>query len=789
MYKPDDFVEIPGSYGYQDLDQLVEHGLAPDMDEKRANTFIQEWLFFSLLSRVLDEDIDASEFRSPQTHTVHTSDRILERKIRDWTHREVEASKSACAYAQARYIRATDALALARTFMIKHLSHASQNADDGRPERDWDLDDAFSNRANETHDAIHITVTLSIAILGEVLQTQQPVFFGIPISDQDTFCDDPRSLSTRWGYSKYCRDVMHTNNMCPSEIRRLESTMPGVCEVYYACSIKPARPKVDHSACAWDRCEAPPMEPLGHVAGECSGNCGSDLWLDDDEIVQCIKQSKAPLVTYDRPNGRLVLHQVDLDQDPPIFGALSHAWEDMILGIGSDARGGNSRRILQCRANKMQQDFNKLVYGSQHTPQDKYVPFYVDVLCYPRQGAAQAMGLEQMRQIYSKASEVLVWDRALLETRKLSDSRMIEMNVRIRLGNWTKSLWTLLEAVLARKIAVALLDETITFEELGMARDEARDDPAHEYHHVYHAGQPFSLAVNALRNVDGPDCNKFRPQKVWDAVQFQKIDKIEYEAPILAALMRLSAHNLHLVAELTEPAAVKSSGERPNSHDRRSRLAARRMVKLLELMNQTPGLGIPAGVIFLPAPRLRDGDVPETRQYGWAPRSWLTRQAHPRSLEDPLRTVATTHTNGLLVKFPGLLLHCPEMPLEFNRFWVPVAQSMHKWFKVIAYLEKAEDRANFRRWWQEVSRECELVIIMAKANPRAQGTIGLLVRQKGLLSDGKIRWVDILCRVWVRLETDREHIRSLCNSFRKYPQRAMFGTRTEAQEWCVDGIP
>lgn len=777
VYHPEDFVKIPLEYKYDDIDHLAEHGLDSNMDQKAANTFLQEWLYFSLLSRVIDEDIDSTQFHDKSDNVVQTRDYIIERKVACWKEREEASIATGSSSACARYVRASDALVIARRFISKHVSHEAQEADDGRPGYHQEI--TTSTRPNDAvHEAVDTTLTLSIAILGEILQRERPGPPETGPAGRDEFWQDPSSESRRWGYSKYCREQLKQNKWCPSEIRWLESTMTGVCEVYYASSRQHKR-QYDHSACTWVDCKAPPLEALGHVEGECSGKC-ADLGLDEKEIERVINDGRTPLVTCSSAHGELSLHEYDLNSAPPAaFGALSHAWEDMILNIGKDSRGGNNRRVYQCRLRKMQKDFNALVRGGNIPTQDGDVPFYVDALCYPRQLAVQAIALNQMQLIYSKAKVVLVWDRDLLSERKLSVSRTIEMNVKIRTGNWTKSLWTLLEAVLASKksLAVAFSDGMVTFDELEAAKQSAQKDLFHEYHHVYQAGHPFSHAIYQLHKLETVDVKKFRPQKVWNAVQFQKIDRTENEAPILAALMKV---------DVTRFASGDLARRDLSTEAREDKelTASRRMVKLLEAMNETPGIYVPSGLIFLPLPRLRNDDFPDTKQYGWAPRTWLTRQAHPRSLILPLRTVARTHTNGLLVHYPGLALS-PVSPLAGPKFWVPVTQSMHKWYKVVAFPPQPDSEM----WWgTHMSTRKELFIILSEGNPREKGAIGLLVTPKGLLSDGQIQWVDSLCQVWVRLETDREIIKSMCQRFREDSNRAVMGTRIAVQEWCVDGI-
>jgi hypothetical protein len=779
IYRPEDFVKIPAEYGYDDIDQLAEHGLSlgRPIDKKAANTFLQEWLYFSLFARVIDEDIDSAEFYDRRDNVVQTRNNIVERKLARWKERERVSDVKGCSSVQARYVRASDTLLIARRFVSKHVSHEAQKADDGRPGHRQGTD-TCARLGDAVHEAVDTKLTLSIATLGEILQRERPRPPEAACAYRDEFWQDWSSESRRWGYSKYCRRQLQINNWCPSEIPWLESTMPGVCEVYYASSKRRKR-QYDHSACSFAECKAPPLEALGHVEGECSGKC-ADLGLDEKEVDRVINAGKTPLVTCSSAHGELSLHQFDLESDPPAaFGALSHAWEDKILHTGLDPRGGNNRRVYQCRLRKIQNDFNKLVKGGDIGTQDGDVPFYVDTLCYPRQIAVQQIALNQIQLVYSKAKAVLVLDRDLLSERKLSASRAIEMNVKIRTGNWTKSLWTLLEAVLANKnsLAVAFSDGMVTFNELEIAKQSAQRSLFHEYHHVYEAGHPFSHAIYQLQKLETLVVPKFRPQKVWNAVQFQKIDKQENEAPILAALMKVDVTKF-ATGELSRPDFFTQTRED------KERVASRRMMRLLESMNETPGLGIPSGLIFLPFPKLRNDKFPETKQFGWAPRTWLTKQAHPRSLKLPLRTTARILTNGLLVRYPGLAL-CSASPLVGRKFWVPVTQSMHKWYKVVAY----PPQTDLEMWWQaHMSIRKALVIILSEANPREEGAIGLLVRPKGLLSDGQIQLVDSLCQVWVRLETDREIIKGLCQSFRQKSKHALIGRSIAEQDWCVDGL-
>lgn len=770
VYTPEDFINRPSAEGYHDLDLLAEFGLKQGTGRETANAFLQEWLYFSFLARVIGEPVNSEDFYDSTRNCVQLTNHILEHKIRDWQQRNWDVEQKESAAEQASFIRASDAFAIARRFISKHLSGKAQGADYGHPGQA--LDPIVSTGLNTaTCQGVDPVLALSIAILGEILQRQRP-YLNESWEDHNGPWDS--SAEPRWGYSTWCRDQLKKNNWCPSEIWRLESLMPGVCEVYYASGIQRKLEK-DHSKCDWIHCSAEDKLSPRHF-DDCDGTNCIEEYLDEKQIEDTVlKSGKTPFVKCDEKTGRAVIYPIDLNA-PHLedFGALSHAWKDRILDIGRDARGGNNRRVYRCQLQKLQKDFNKLVKGQSgaQAHEGGNVPFYVDALCYPRQVAVQVIALNQMRQIYSRAKTVLIWDRELLSERKFSESKMIEMNTRIRVGNWTKSLWTLLEAVLAQgscRLHVAFKDDTVTFEDLEQAKRLAKNDLFHEYHHVYRAGRPFSTAVYHLRKLDQRKDDtraNHRAGWVWDAVQFQELDRAENEALILAALLKI---------DVTKFETNRKDGSKEC-------LAASRMNDLLTLMNRSKGLGIPSGIIFMPFPKLKIGMVDHSRDSGWAPRTWLTRQAHTQSFRNALHVTADRLDTGLKVEFPGLVIY-PTTPSISKTFWVTFRQSMHKWFKVYIHPPVCDKG----QWWAEsYPHKDELIIIMAEDNPRELGTMALLVKKKGTLSNGKIEWVDSICQAWVRLETNREIINKRIQEFRQGQGNTAIGKRINKQQWCID---
>ena len=427
IYKPTDFVSLPKQYGYTHLEDLLENGLSQDMDESRAHEFLQSWLFFALLSQVLDQPIDSVDFWKSVETTLHTKE--LNTILRQWARREKEdIEKKGSDWHLKRYVRASTALECAKRFISKHLSYDRH-----------DCNDRSQNSEEEELAGIHAKLgyklTLSLAILGETLQEgrlEMVSSVGSPIK----YWKDPRTEERSWGYSIHSRHQMQTLNWCPNEIRIVESTFRGTKAVYYASTLKTWDEGQKHPHCTVYKCKAKlhAQGPL-HMAG--CNRCDSRK-IPDETIIAIIEDGKTPLLTW-TPRGDLVATPYDLRKEKVIFGALTHSWDQFIVDNGRDARGKNNRSMLVCQIESLQRTFKKLLpkQKQQGKTQAEPVPFWVDVLCLPRQATPKGVALNQMKDIYRQAEAVLVWDRNLLGMRKRMPKDVIEMNVRIRTSNWS----------------------------------------------------------------------------------------------------------------------------------------------------------------------------------------------------------------------------------------------------------------------------------------------------------------------------------------------------------------
>ena len=757
-YHPQDFFTIPEDYGFGDLQDLVENGLgASRMEGKFVNEFLQSWLWFALLAQLLNTRIRQGHFYRKDDTTLSTKE--LSSYISAWTKREKEdAAREADEYNHtktSRYIRTSIALDIARRFISKHCAHDRMDRDDLSraepgsvcPHDGCSVDPRVNNK-----------LALSLAILGETLQLEQPkIPFGL--DRRLNFHNHPTAQAKHWGYSSYCRNKMQENKWCPSEIRRMEATLPGVSNVYLMCRMNPPEPTADHSQCTiWECVAKKPTQTAFHM-GDCYEDCKLRR-MNEIDLIQAVKEDKTPLITLTDANG-LAYSYHDLKKDKVVpFVALTHGWQDGMFDSGKDARGKNSRSMYMCQLDMIQETCEQLLKGEKNADGSHQTYIWIDVFCFPREASVMSSGINQMRRIYSKAETVLVWDRNLIQTKKIGSA--IEMNMRLTMSNWAQRLWTLQETVLAKDLVVQFEGGTVGLKDLQEAGDEAKNDVHHQYHYVWKAGHPFSSAVWKLRQTN----ELYRVQRLWEAVQFRLVSQPEDQTIVFANILKLNVRELEKIGNLHED---------PNE------TAAKRMVKFLDMLDKEPGLGVPSGIIFLPPPKL---DRPG---YAWAPKTWLTKQAHSYPLMRPLHPAGSIMNQGFLVDFPGFILHCPRASPEEDKFHIPVQQSLHKWYKVVA--DRGGKGRNFKDFWENfVCTKSEPSIIMSTTHsPGERWDVGILVQTKGLLTRGEVRWVKTLCRVWVRLETNTKIMTELGNKFRNEGDAMMFGERLKSQKWCIDG--
>jgi hypothetical protein len=232
IYTPDDFFGVPARYGCKNTLKLIEQGLPTTMSTDTANELLQSWLFFGLLSAVTGKLVNTEHFRSTDLNgRPRVSTERVNEFLDSWIQREQDSKSHGDSEGQIlRYIRATSALNDARKFVYKQCSYQNFDRDNyldcenGEPE---------SSIEPTEGPAVNTVMSLSLAILGETLQHEQPKI-AVSLENRHRFWDPPNEQPKTWGQSKYLRDRLVGAQWCRRDVRRLELTMRDVSSVYFA---------------------------------------------------------------------------------------------------------------------------------------------------------------------------------------------------------------------------------------------------------------------------------------------------------------------------------------------------------------------------------------------------------------------------------------------------------------------------------------------------------------------------------------------------------------------------
>ncbi|KAI8674522.1 hypothetical protein NCS57_00350200 [Fusarium keratoplasticum] len=242
---------------------------------------------------------------------------------------------------------------------------------------------------------------------------------------------------------------------------------------------------------------------------------------------------------------------------------------------------------------------------------------------------------------------------------------------------------------------------------------------------------------------------------------------------------------------------------------------------------------VPPGMIFLPGKRL------PFPGFGWAPLTSMSGQdeAYPYPLDNPEHPTTLNQDRGLVVRYPGFLLHLTREKLKEiitvrKSFDFSVNRRLDEWYRVRAANRKiqpdddslgAEGKtgddarlvAQYLRTRMEENKAVKIAIILSRPRPvEVTGEIGLLVEvcQDDAWSSGSQtppREQQLLyCKIIHRVEVSRHLVSRaescpceegepttpeygpIINRFYKFKQEGIAGVQLpNLQEWCVDGYP
>ncbi|KAL4884592.1 hypothetical protein BJY04DRAFT_215054 [Aspergillus karnatakaensis] len=417
-----------------------------------AASFIQAWLFFGTISEVTGVPVRGTNFIRPSGTGPGLNNRHVITTHRLGFYLDIWRTRAAAAAASsARQAEATRERARICLDFLVHLTTPVFLV----PE--------------------HPEVAVSIEILLVVLVDTFKEIYGAETWDvpSDFSADsEDRALppGANMGIIRYLKGRMIAQGWCPHRVASFGDVV--LSDALYTLSLMGTRELLaGHGGCSEDGCVGNQVDDRSynetprHVREGCGcGFVGADMRT----AARIIEDGKIPVVTValdpdtEKVSLRMVSHEPDM-----AYIAISHVWAH---GLGNPDE--NALRACQLL------NLDRLVKGAlkdQDLCQDTTTAyFWIDTLCLPLTPAnARKSGIQQMRRCYEAATAVLVLDKHLLRSTGYTPSATTEPLLQIAICDWRYRVWTLQEAIFAKRLVFQFLDMTVDAEELILAHYSA----------------------------------------------------------------------------------------------------------------------------------------------------------------------------------------------------------------------------------------------------------------------------------------------------------------------------
>ncbi|MCJ1395712.1 hypothetical protein MMC18_008598 [Xylographa bjoerkii] len=734
-------------------------GRNPD-DKLSKNAFVQKWLFFKVLEEILG-DLEGFSYQEFVTQDSDRLEVVTTEKLPHFLNLWQDAEKRNEKGRSYRLARVQHVLEEARYYVSQYCS--------------------VKDRKGNSKWGISPQLSLSFMVLGETLsrahlKIQKNLDFALRgWSDHDC-------TGQGWGYSRLVLADLHSDNWCPKTISMLQALLrDNTISLLYLHGLRiPSKahvPRKDHSLCTSQKCkhedvpEHKPYEQHHHVdaydeVDEAHTSRCSSIGPNVNSIAEAVRKGRIPLLKYTKGAREVKVFEL-MPNEKVEYAIFSHVWAD---GFGNP----DTNTLNTCVLDLFLQIFEDIKLERNQSRATEY--FWIDTLAIPvgiEYTAERRDAIGQMHDIYTKASYTIVLDRSLMRLERGNGYAAPAMKV--TMCGWMTRLWTLQEALLSQDIYFNFSDKPYRMERLEkLFRDEDEN---------LCSCIPAVARIYYHRILGLHDRMTFKPTPsfvgtVWKATQWRTTAWKIHETLSLATLLKMDtshfADSSNTTTEGRSPQEVAADLER-------------RMCMFLDLLSKRVPCAIPAGIIFVPGPKLAKTG------YGWAPTTWLSSQAV--DTPDPL-SIETRDTSlrscGLEVQFPGYLLHGRGLNKDV-RHSTPMLRfsavdiSLLKWYKVESAAATQTDPGAFELGYDKVA------IILARFPVISAKEIALLVTVKA--DQGSIWHVEIISRVWVSHEDDQHKVEEARSdilgnipSKSTVPSTSFIGEDIPTNlRWCIHG--
>ena len=414
-------LEDDGTFRLNPTLPLASQRFLTGLRSDELESFLQNWLFFGLLSEVLGDLYRHEDFVTTssdgENEKVIVTTAVLLSRLEEW-EAKITQDKGIL---RAVYEHIAKCLNLTYACLIIKY-----------PTFDNDLKFHLASVAE--------LLGYAASKACNVAWTDNPRLSLVPINWGETINEDFRRSV-----------LLERSNCCPSQMQMLDHDFRGPQALAFVAHCFhddgfPSHP----TSCDGHICHAGDVVTSGQVTRHVRDSCGCEfLHVDEDLLADCLKKGRLPLIRLkENANSNQMSIDVVPSTDSTFYVALSHVWAD---GLGNPT----ATALPRCQLSRVKTLINNLdLKYSDESYESKDAPemlLWCDTLCCPvKSKEAQKMALTQMYRTYDEASLVLVLDRSLISHR-VGGMRVDEACVRIATSRWMTRLWTLQEGALPAK--------------------------------------------------------------------------------------------------------------------------------------------------------------------------------------------------------------------------------------------------------------------------------------------------------------------------------------------------
>ena len=773
------FIQLPEKLGWT----IHEDGNKTyESSQLTLDGVMQRWLYFEVLAQVFGHlpGYQGHHFIKEEGNDIcYITTVRLARYIKRWLASEEQSPDTV---RNRRLIRIQQVLDIARVYVSQHCTAPNLEANPT-----WEIRDVLA---------------LSLLVLGETLTRALKIIqskVGLRI---DGWCDHD-SRNRGWGYSKKILQMLKEALWCAKAIHRLKALLRGnTIGLLYLYTLRKSSFKgEDHKHCTAAECKEKEMnrtrtESLESMEPEQYHHCSAEIsgiWsepseqyvghgetsrqpvcrkchIDGGDLAAIIDRGNIPLFRFHKDQSHLELVEMShsINKTYTIF---PHVWTD---GFASSSdKNEMNLCVLKLFSNMLERTTLMQAGNTSSVPK----LFWIDTLAIPTHKefpTQRIKALRQMHKIYACATSTIVIDLGLM--RVTMGSGYSNTAMKITMSRWMTRLWTLQEAVLSRNLFFCFLDGVCSMrslEDLFAREDSELHSCVPSLCRTYYdgiLGEVRKKIHKAFQEDVGWNPRSDILAAVWKATQWRSTTHLTNETLSLATML-----NVHTDIFAGPNMWSEESEEYQQACDER-------MITLLYNFATMSTCPIPAGMIFLPGPRL------SRKGYGWAPRTWLS--SHEIDSPDPLSlpsigNTRLTESHGLEVQYPGFLLHdlgdSRDTLNNRENFFFSADSTLLDWYRV----EPAQDTMHFPK--ADRLRGRGLAIILSRLPIVDLKEIGLFVAIESTLSN--VRYAEILNRVWIRREVGPKIRQAWTEKHREgLPEAISAGEKlSPSTKWCVDG--